>query len=141
MRTHKGKFKVKNRNKYVGNADNVVYRSSWELSAFVRLDNDPSILQWVSEELVIPYVSPIDRRVHRYFPDIWCKKASGIYVIEIKPAYQTKPSIAKSKRKMISESVTYAVNTAKWNAAHAFCEKQGWKFQIMTENELFGKNG
>ena len=37
------------------------------------LDNNDSIIEWGSEELVIPYRSPVDNRVHRYFPDFYVK--------------------------------------------------------------------
>ena len=68
---YKGKYKVKNPSKYVGAVDNVVYRSSWERRFMVYADTNPNVVKWNSEGLVIPYVSPVDGKVHRYFPDFW----------------------------------------------------------------------
>lgn len=110
------------------------------------LDEHPDVIQWASEEIAIPYLSPKDQCVHRYFPDFFVKKrnAKGIVenlLIEIKPKVQT--SLPEKKKKItkryINEVVTYAVNEAKWKYASAFCEDKGWKFLILTEDNLFPK--
>jgi len=142
MRYHQGRFKIKNRDKYVGDPNAIYYRSGWEFLVFMKMDHNPDILQWASEEVIIPYISPVDRKIHRYFPDVWFRKADGIYVIEIKPENQTsKPVLAEGKKNSRSHKqaiVTYAVNQAKWEAAERFCDSKGWKFQILTERQLFG---
>jgi hypothetical protein len=74
MSKYKGFFKPKNPDKYMGNPTNIIYRSSWELKLMIRLDEDPSIISWGSEEVVIPYRSPIDNRIHRYFVDFIVNK-------------------------------------------------------------------
>lgn len=107
------------------------------------LDTHPDVLEWASEEFSIPYKSPLDGRIHRYFPDFWIKQRTpagtlDIKVIEVKPAAQTKPPEVKTKKtkRYVTEVMTWGVNEAKWRAATAFCKDKGWKFVIMTEKEL-----
>lgn len=140
--TYKGWFKPKNPQKYRGNANNIVYRSSWELRCMKWFDTNENIIWWSSEELIIPYFSPVDERMHRYFPDfvIRVKKKDGsqmTYVIEVKPESQTKvPTQKRRTKKYIQEAATYVVNQSKWRAADKFCQDNGWQFQILTEKEL-----
>ena len=84
MRIKKGIYKPKNISKYRGDYRNIVYRSGLELKFMRYLDGNDSILKWSSEEIVIPYRSPIDGKVHRYFPDFWVKTSQGETLIEIK---------------------------------------------------------
>jgi len=143
MKTYSGKFKPKNPNKYKGDPTNIVYRSSWELKYMFALDNDSSVVQWGSEEIIIPYRSPIDGKVHRYFVDFVVTKinSAGIketFLVEVKPMVQTKPPkqpIKKTKR-YINEVFVWGVNEAKWKAASEYCKDRNWKFVIMTEVEL-----
>ena len=139
-----GLYKIKHPEKYIGDANNVVYRSSWELKMNEFLDNNPNILEWNSEELIIPYVKPTDGRVHRYFPDYWVKyknRRGEIIqeVLEVKPASQVnKPKrTGKRRKQQLYEEITHAINSAKWKAAVQFCNKYGMKFKLITENELF----
>jgi hypothetical protein len=140
--SYKGRFTPKNPQKYKGNAKNIIYRSSWELRCMKYFDDQENIIWWASEELVIPYYSPVDKRMHRYFPDfvIKVKKKDGkvmTYVIEVKPQSQTqKPSQKRRTQKYLSESITYVVNQSKWKAADEFCHEHGWEFKIITEKEL-----
>ena len=100
-------------------------------------DGKDNVLKWSSEEIVIPYRSPIDGKVHRYFPDFWVKTTQGETLIEIKPKIQTKPPKLKSnKRRYIREVRTWGVNEAKWNAAITYCENRGWNWKILTEVDL-----
>ena len=106
-------------------------------------DKNEKILKWASEELWIPYKSPVDNRIHKYFPDFYIKyvNTSGKILeslIEIKPAKQVKgPTKQKSRSKRyISEVVEYAKNVAKWEAAKEFCDDRKWEFKILTEHEL-----
>jgi len=139
---YKGKFTPQNPQKYKGNASNVIYRSSWEVRVMKYLDEHPNVIWWGSEELPIPYLNPMDRKKHRYFPDFIAKirKSDGsvmTYIIEVKPENQTLPPKQKRKTKTyLREAVTYEINCAKWRAAEEFCKDHGWKFQILTEKDL-----
>lgn len=138
---YQGFFKPKNPKKYRGNPSNIVYRSFLEFRVMRYFDNTKEILEWFSEELAIPYVSPKDNRIHRYFPDFYCKikTKDGIkeYLIEVKPYEQTKvPKKGKSERRYINEILTYTVNEAKWNAAKTYCDKKNWIFKVITEKDI-----
>lgn len=137
----KGKFTPKNPNKYMGNPTNIIFRSRWELDFMLYLDSHPEIIGWSSEELIIPYRSPLDGKIHRYFPDFVVKKKNETIVVEIKPFDQTRqPKMPASKTKrFITEASTYVVNQAKWKSAEEYCKDKRWKFQIITEKELYGK--
>jgi len=107
------------------------------------LDSHPSVIEWASEEIVIPYFSPVDRKMHRYFPDFWVRTKTGdntinTMVIEIKPDIQTRQPVRKEKntRRYINELKTFGVNTAKWEAAEQFCLDKKWQFKVLTEKEL-----
>lgn len=139
---HKGRFQPKNSKKYNGNSYNIIFRSSWELRVMKYLDESPNIIWWASEELKILYKSPIDNRIHRYFPDfvIRVRQKNGTektLVLEVKPLSQTKmPKQRRKTKQFIAESATYAVNQEKWRAADIFCKEHGWEFKIITEKEL-----
>lgn len=140
---YKGKFRPHNIKKYRGDHKGIIYRSLWELRFMRYCDDTPSILEWASEELIIPYRSPVDGKKHRYFPDFWLKvkTAEGEIkesVIEIKPKIQTKPPKKRSKvtRKYLREVKTWGINEAKWKAAEAFCKDRDWSFKIITEKDL-----
>ena len=142
-KTLKGKYKPKNPDKYLGDPTSIIYRSSWERQCMVYLDNNPNILQWGSEEIVVPYRSPIDNRIHRYFTDfvIRVKQVDGkvqTTLIEVKPKKQTQPPKIQPRKtkRYLNEVTTYLVNEAKWKAAVEYCKDRNWKFQIITENEL-----
>jgi hypothetical protein len=144
-RTHQGVFKVKNRHKYVGNPDNVVYRSNWELKCMMNLDHSPKVKRWSSEELSIPYYFGMTGRRHRYYPDFFVEYVDGTKELwEIKPHKQTRPpklpANRKATRKTLNEITTYERNKAKWKAAHEWCERNDVVFKILTEKELFRKN-
>jgi hypothetical protein len=140
--SYKGKFTPQNPKKYNGNPDNIIYRSSWELRCMKWFDDNPNIIWWSSEELAIPYYSPVDKRMHRYFPDFIIKvkrKDDTImtYVVEVKPEAQTKKPTQKRKTKnFLRESIAYVVNQMKWKAADEFCHAHGWQFKIVTEKDL-----
>jgi hypothetical protein len=142
-KTYKGKFRPKNPGKYTGDVANIVYRSLWELRFMKWCDTNPSVQEWGSEIVIVPYVSPIDRKVHRYFVDFYIKIKNKMnetqkYLIEIKPERFTKPpEIPKKKTKrFIDEVFQYGVNEAKWKAAFEFCEDRNMKFMILTEKDL-----
>ncbi len=136
--TMKGRFNPKNPSKYVGNVRNIMFRSSWEYQFLKWLDNNPAILSYASEELAIPYVSPLDQRVHRYFPDfiVLYKHKDGSVrkeIVEIKPYKETVLTPKATDR----DKQALAVNHAKWAAAQAFAEQMGCTFRVITEKSLF----
>ena len=141
--SYKGKYYPSFPRKYKGDPTNIIYRSLWERKFMVYCDKNDNILEWASEEIAIPYRSPIDNRVHRYFPDFYMKvkETNGKiknYVIEVKPAKQTKPP-KKPKRQTkgyIREAYEYARNQAKWKMAKEFCADRQWEFKVVTEKEL-----
>ena len=140
--SYKGWFRPKNPSKYKGNAANIIYRSNWELRVMKWLDGNPAVIWWASEELPIPYVSPVDNKVHRYFPDfiVRTKRKDGseqTSILEVKPHKQTMmPTQKRKTQRYLAEVATYAVNQAKWKAADLFCKEHGWQFQLITEKEL-----
>lgn len=141
-----GFFKPKNPNKYIGDPTNIVYRSGWEKKVMEWADMNSSVVRWGSEEVVIPYVSPVDNRVHRYFVDFYVEAVGSagdkkIMLLEVKPAGQTKaPKVQSRKTKRyITEVVTYGVNQAKWKAAEDYCRDRGWEFRLVTESDIFGR--
>ena len=118
-----GFYKVNNPSKYRGDINNIVYRSSWELRVFKYMDNTPNIIEWSSEEIIIPYISPVDKRVHRYFPDLkFTTKTGKTFLCEIKPKKETKAPSKKSKN-YLNESYTFVKNKLKWEAAEKYCLK------------------
>ena len=140
---YKGNYRPSSPKKYKGNLHNIVYRSLWERKFMIYCDKNENILEWASEELAVPYRSPIDNRVHRYFPDFYIKvkESNGTIkkkIIEIKPQKQCiEPKVKKITSKgYIFEVVEYAKNKAKWNAAKEWCLDNGYEFQVLTENEL-----
>ena len=152
-RSRKSIFIPKNPKKYVGNASNIICRSNWERVFCERCDTNDNIVTWASEEFSIPYISPLDNKRHRYYPDflIKVKEPDGKfkkYVIEIKPRKQTvKPKMKTDSRKRprmtnsyAKELNNYAVNVAKWNAAIEFCKDNSLEFQIITEDNLYGNS-
>lgn len=138
---YKGKYKPMKPQKYVGDATKIVYRSLWERQAFRWIENQPWIVEWNSEEVVIPYVCQTDKKVHRYFIDLYFKTEDGkMYLIEIKPKRETMPpKLGKKKtKKYLSESLTYIKNQSKWKAATEFAKDNGAIFEVWTEDTLKG---
>ena len=145
-RFHQGVFKPKNPQKYLGNPTNIIYRSGWEKYFLQWCDLTPTVVGYGSEELIIPYISPLDGRLHRYYIDfvVLVKQQNGEikkFAVEIKPFSQTQPPKVSSKRKVLTESLkkkveTYSINQAKWEAARKFCSQHNLSFIILTEKEL-----
>lgn len=144
MKYHSGRYHPTHEHKYKGNLRNIVYRSSWELKFMRWCDFREDVLEWSSEEIIIPYRHPIDGQRHRYFPDFYVKmrtKSGEIEecIIEIKPEHQTKEPTRTStrlSRRYIKEVMTYATNEYKWEAARDWCTRKGYKFIILTEKQL-----
>ena len=137
--SYSGKYKIKKPEKYAGNANTVVYRSLWEKQAFKWCENNPKVKLWNSEEIVVPYKSTVDKKLHRYFVDLLIQLDNKeTYLVEIKPKNQTIPPKKRSRKtkKYINEMITYSKNQDKWEAAAQFAEYKGWKFQVWTEETL-----
>ena len=140
---YSGIYKPINPKKYRGNPRRVIYRSLWERKFMEYCDKNAKILEWGSEEIALPYISPHDSRVHRYFPDFYIKVQENTgkikrYLIEVKPLKQTtKPKKPKRQTKgYIREAFEYARNQAKWKAAREYCADRMWEFKVITEKEL-----
>jgi|TARA_B100001996_G_C18112554_1_gene381890 hypothetical protein len=140
--SYKGRFKPKQYKKYKGDPTKVVYRSMWELRFMKYCDKNPYILEWSSEEVIIPYRG-LDGKIHRYFPDFKIKYRNArnemiVEIIEVKPKRQTKKPTKKNKPygRYLKEARTYGINQLKWEAAEEYCKDRGYKFRIITEDHL-----
>ena len=140
---YKGKYSPSYPRKYKGDPTNIVYRSLWERKFMVYCDLNENILEWGSEEIVMPYRSPVDGRVHRYFPDFYIKVKESTgrikkMIIEINPKRQCSPPSKPKKQTKgyLREAYEYAKNQAKWEAASEWCEDRGYIFKVFTEKEL-----
>ena len=142
--SYKGLYEAKNPRKYKGDNRSIVYRSLWERKFMVYCDTSDSIIEWGSEEIIIPYLSPWDGKIHRYFPDFYIKvkQHDGSLrkmIIEIKPKIQCKPPKSKPKRKTrrwFKEVKIWGINEAKWKHATEWCNKNDMEFKILNEDHL-----
>lgn len=142
---YKGKFRPTNPKKYKGNPTNIIYRSMLELKVMRWLDRRPDVIEWSSEELIVPYKCRTDNRIHRYFPDFVVKTITKegkkkTFMVEVKPESQTKEPVKRNQRKQtyINEVMTYAKNSSKWKYAEEYCKDRGWEFMILTEKMING---
>lgn len=140
----KGKYEPINRNKYKGDPDKVVYRSSYELAVFKWCDRTPAVIEWSAETIVVPYFDPVKNKKRRYIVDIWLKykdRSGNIAteLVEIKPYNQCKPPARGRKRKDVYEQevATYITNQAKWQYADQYAKERGWGFRVITEEAIF----
>ena len=141
--SYKGKFKPSFPEKYDGDPTNIVYRSLWELKFLRYCDLNENILEYSSEEIVIPYMDRSTHRVRRYFPDAYIKvkQPDGNikkYLIEIKPSKQTipPPKPKRQTRRYIAEAMEFVKNQSKWEAAREYCKDRMMEFKILTEHDL-----
>lgn len=141
-KVQKGKFSPRYPEKYMGNLEMIVYRSSWELILMNRFDLSRGVKKWSSEPGWIPYINPMkdDRnKASRYFPDFYMQNVEGNkFIIEVKPFKQTQPprQPQRKTKSFFEECATFSINQAKWNAAERFCIERGFEFVILTENEI-----
>ena len=140
---YKGRYNPVNPKKYKGNSHNIIYRSLWERKFMVYCDTNDKVLEWGSEEIIIPYISPWDGKKHRYFPDFYIKvkQSNGNlkkFIIEVKPKKQTRPPkpVERKTKRWINEVRTFGVNEAKWKHATKWCKDNDMEFKILTEEEL-----
>lgn len=134
---YKTKFLPKNKEKYIGDIEGIVCRSLWERSVCKFFDENPSIIKWCSEEISIPYLNPLDNKVHNYYPDFLVQfktnEDTKTWLIEVKPKKQTFLKENCSKK----EKITWIINSAKWQAAENYCKKNNFEFKLITEKEIF----
>lgn len=141
---HQGFFNPKFPKKYKGDPSKIVFRSSWEARVMRWLDMNANVIEWSSEELSIPYLSPLDGKYHRYFPDFVIKVKTPdnhikVYMLEVKPKYQTQePTKKRKSKKYVNEVLNWGVNDAKWEKAKEYCADRGWEFKLITESDIFG---
>ena len=144
MHYKQGIFKPRNPDKYIGNVNNICYRSGWERRCFKWLDESPKIIRWNSEEVVVKYVSKLDGRIHNYFVDLYfeTKNKNGDiikYLAEVKPYAQTiKPVEGKNKTTYLNACMTYQRNMDKWKYCNEFAKSRDLKFVILTEKNTKG---
>lgn len=137
------RFTPKHPEKYLGDVNNIISRSSWERKFMKWADNNPAVVKWCSEEIVVPYLSPVDGKMHRYFTDFaMVIERNGVhqkYLIEIKPEIQTLPPKRgkRSTNKYVVNLAQYAVNQSKWAAATEYCKRNNMNFTVLTEKHLF----
>src|SRR5438105_4643209 len=143
-KSYMGRFEPKNPAKYHGDINHIVFRSLWERRFMVMIDEDDRVLKWSSEELIIPYRSPKDEMVHRYFPDfaLLVKMPDGstkVRVVEVKPSNKLVQPVPKKRitKKFMTEMLGYAIIQAKKKAAEAYCADRGWEYVFITEKDLF----
>jgi len=134
-----GRYTPTNPNKFEGDLNNIVFRSSWELRCLQYFDAHPAITKVMSEEIKIPYWNPVKRRPANYFPDFYIElrdRQGNIRreLIEVKPHAQ----IVEQRKETTYASLTRAVNYAKWEAASKWCKERGVNFRILSEKEIFG---
>lgn len=119
------------------------YKSSLELKALRYCDYNKYVVKFALEPFAIKYVKPTDGKVHRYYVDLFIEFSSGDrFIVEIKPKSETKsprkPSKQTQKAIMNYQKalLTYAVNSAKWEAAKKFAKENNLRFIVLTEEEL-----
>lgn len=142
----KKRFTPKHPDKYMGDANNVIIRSSWELRVFQFCDSNPNVLRWGSEEIAIPYMKPFPGgyKPANYFPDLYVEYVDRDdnlikELIEVKPEKFTKASRARNATTKAFENMQYVVNMAKFTAANNWCQKNNIKFSVLSEKSIFRK--
>lgn len=134
---YKTRYNPKNTNKYIGDHTQINCRSLWERSVCKFCDDNPNIIKWSFEELMIPYINPITKKLSNYIPDFLIQiNNKGVlesWVVEVKPKKQTFLKENSSKK----EKITWAINNSKWNAAKKYCSQHKLIFKLLTEKEIF----
>lgn len=133
-----GEFIPLNPEKYRGKTP-IRYRSSWEHTVMQKFDQHPNVLFWGSETLRIPYHNPFTKRNSIYIPDFivrYIDKTGKQWteLIEVKPSHETNINEASSRRSRMSVEL----NIQKWTAAQAWCKRNGIRFRVLTEQNIYG---
>jgi len=137
--TYSGKYRLKKPEKYIGDQANITYRSGWEKSTFIWCEKNPNVKKWGSEIVVLDYICATDKRVHKYYVDLFIEWIDGSKsLVEVKPDREQKaPKKPKRQtKKYITECIAFAKNTSKWQVAQAFCKKMDYKWEIWGEKKL-----
>jgi hypothetical protein len=137
----KGKFVIKNPQKYVG-TKSPIFRSSWEWAFMQFCDNNDNIVQWASEPVRIPYRHPLTGKSTTYVPDFIVtyrgpNNTTIAELIEIKPKKQ---SLLEDRMNQRDRAIV-AINHFKWEAAQRWCKANGLKFRVITEDDIFRQGG
>ena len=133
-----GKFRLKFPEKYSGTRM-PTYRSSWEFTFMKFCDEHPSVSQWASEAVQIPYRNPLTGKQTIYVPDFFIVYADKggkqkVELVEVKPKNQAvKENLGRSR----SNQAHYIMNMAKWSAAKSWCKQKGIFFRVITEEDIF----
>lgn len=138
------RYNPQNPEKYKGDLNKIISRSSYEWNFYRWLDHNENVLGWVTEPIPIPYIDFTGKK-RNYFPDVvfQCRTPDGgikIYMVEIKPYKETiEPVVNRRKRAktILHEKQTWETNKRKWASAKNYCKLKGWEFKIITEKELF----
>ena len=138
--TKSGKYKLKNPQKYIGNKDKIFFRSSLELRMMNYLDNSKLIDKWSSEEVVIPYRSPINNKIRNYYIDFFVYINNRKILIEVKPYKFTKPPKNQRVKSYPRQLKEFLNNCSKWTFAKNYAKMNECDFQILTENHLNNLN-
>ena len=136
-------YKPMNPEKYTGDVNKIVSRSSYEWTFYRWLDSNQNVLKWASEPLAVPYIDYTGKQ-RKYYPDVifQCLTPSGgtkTYMIEIKPFKETIPPVANKRKRtktILYEQKTWETNCRKWAMAKKYCAMKGWEFKLITEKEL-----
>lgn len=142
-----GKYNLINKGKYIGDPDNIVFRSSWEYAFCQYLDNNEKIMKWACEQPIISYTD-LQGHLHRYYPDFFYEiktnddNLMNRVIVEIKPKKELyPPDKPKNETAKALENYEYSVRThiknkLKWSASIDYAKKRGMEFVIITEEQL-----
>tara|TARA_R100000008_G_scaffold45672_1_gene26819 strand:- start:325 stop:792 length:468 start_codon:yes stop_codon:yes gene_type:complete len=141
---YKGLYNPKNPKKYIGNVNNITYRSMWERRCMKYFDENPGVIKWASEEVAIPYYDTATKTTRRYYPDFLIKVVTKegqekTHLIEVKPAKELAPPVktrGKRKSTILYEMKAYQMNRDKFASARKWCDKRNIAFDIWTEKHL-----
>jgi hypothetical protein len=143
-----GYYKPKRPEKYIGDPENIIFRSSWEYRFCKYCDDNEVVVKWSSEPTAIKYINPIDNQEHNYYVDFFLRIKRGEkeigYLAEIKPEASLEKPIMESGSQTVKRlknynyaMQTWIINRAKFHAAKQFAENNGYRFVIVTEKFLF----
>jgi len=131
-------FLPENIEKYRGNVP-IVMRSKYERKFAIWCDKTSKVSWWSSENMAIPYYNPIKKRKANYWPDFIININDKVYIIELKPGKETKPPVYSKRKSLLREQLKYKINIAKWNSCKEYCNKYGYTFMVITNENLQGK--
>jgi hypothetical protein len=131
-------FTPTNIDKYKGHVP-LVMRSRYEHQFAIWCDTTDKVKYWSNENIRVPYFHPIKRKQVGYWPDFLININNKIIMIELKPLRETIRPKVTGRKSLLNEQVKFVINSAKWHAAKAFCDKYGWEFKVITNESLKNK--